>query len=185
MTTSAAIRKTIVTALTGTTSAGEKVSSPWDWTIPSDAYPHILVRNPDESKESWGPNAPAFTATATIEIIARTKAPADLDDAGSTTALGDVECLKHEIESQLINNPALWQIGVQEFKSLHSRMSTSSEGDMPIAEAHITMELVFVQTPDDFFPIPSVPIENFTGTIPEPDGTVEPTFSITFPNPIS
>lgn len=190
MTTSADIREAIVTALTGNTDAGGMVVSPWDWSIPMRAYPHILVRNTEERKESWGPNAPSFTVIATIEIIARTKFSADISDTGSTYALRAVELLKHQIEVQLINNPEIWTLGtganrVQEFRSVHTRLSTSSDGDMPIAEAHMSLEVAFIQTPDDFFPIPGVPLENFTGTVPEPEGTVEPTFSITFPNPIS
>jgi hypothetical protein len=178
MTTTADIRQAVVTALTGTTDAGQSVSSPWDWALAMDAYPAILVRTPDDRSESWGPNAPAFTVTATVEIIARAKAPADFEDAGSNAALLKAESLKQQILAQLINNPALWAAGVQEFKSMHSRMSTSSEGDMPIAECHLSIDVVFIQKPDDFFPIPSVPLQQIGGAMKMPDGTLEPTFSI-------
>lgn len=187
MTTSADIRNAIVTALTGTTDAGQSVSSPWDWALPANAYPAILVRNPEERKESWGPNAPAFTVTATIEIIARTKSPADLSDAGSTYALEAAESLKQQIEVQLINNPAIWAMQapgtgqrVQEFKSARSIIRTSSDGDMPIAEVNMLIEVVFVQTPDDFFPIPSTMIDQIGGAVQMPTGTTEPIFVVDF-----
>jgi hypothetical protein len=185
MTTSADIRQAIVTALTGTTAAGSSVFSPFDWPTQMNAYPAILVRNTRERKESWGPNAPAFTVTATIEIFARTKSPAQVGDAGSAAALQAAESLKQQIEVQLINNPAIWAMPapgvgqrVQEFNSVESEISTSSEGDMPMAEVHMLIEVVFIQTPEDFFPIPSTTLEQIGGAVPMPAGTLEPNFAV-------
>jgi hypothetical protein len=186
MTTSADIRQAIVTALTGTTDAGNSVHSPFDWPTQMNAYPAILVRNPREHKESWGPNAPAFNVTATIEIFARTKSPAQVGDAGSTAALLAAESLKQQIETELINNPAIWAMPwpgmgqrVQEFKSVDSDIYTTSQGDMPMAEIHMRIEVVFIQTPADFFPIPSVPLTQIGGTVEMPEGTTEPEFVVT------
>lgn len=187
MTTSADIRQAVVTALLGATDAGQSVASPYDWPTSMTSYPAILVRNPRETKESWGPNAPAFTVTATIEIIGRTKSTAGLGNSGSTAALLAAEALKQEIEVALINNPALWamqapSVGqrVQEFKSIHSELATSSEGDMPTAEVRMVIEVVFIQTPDDFFPIPSANIDQVGGAFKMPAGTTEPTLVVDF-----
>jgi hypothetical protein len=185
MTTSADIRQAIVTALIGATDADQSVVSPYDWPTNMTDYPAILVRNPRETKESWGPNAPAFTVTATIEIIGRTKSPAQVGDLGSAAALLAAESLKQQIEVALINNPAIWAMQapgfgqrVQEFKSVHSELMTSSAGDMPMAEVHMTIEVVFIQTPEDFFPIPSTTLEQIGGAVPMPAGTLEPNFAV-------
>lgn len=190
MTTSADIRAVFVTALTGATDAGAAVHSPFDWPTAPNSYPLILVHARKERKESMGRNAPLFTVTATLEIIARTKSPALVGDAGSAVALAAAERLKAQIETALINNPAVWADPnsasgaqrIQQFASVDSELTTSSEGDMPIAELLMTIEVEFMQGPDDFFPIPSIPLQGFDAGVREPAGTVEPGFSITFPS---
>lgn len=190
MTTSAEIRALVVTALTGATDAGTAVYSPFDWPTASDSYPLILVRAPKERKESLGRNAPLFTVTTTIEIIARTKSPALVGDAGSAVALAAAEALKMQVEIALINNPAIWADPnggqrIQQFASIESEISTNSEGDMPMAELLMHIEVEFAQGPADFFPLPSTPFEGIDLTVQEPPGTVEPGFSIDFPPFIS
>ena len=72
---------------------------------------------------------------------------------------------KAQIESVLINNPAIWALGttgqqrITQFSSVESDLSTSSEGDMPMAELNMTIEVEFFQDADDFFPIPVVPLQ--------------------------
>jgi hypothetical protein len=190
MTTSADIRALFVTALTGATDAGAAVYSPFDWPTASDSYPLVLVRAPKERKESLGRNAPLFTVTTTIEIIARTKSPALVGDAGSAVALAAAEALKLQIEVALINNPAIWADPnggqrIQQFASVDSEISTSSEGEMPMAELLMHIEVEFAQGPADFFPLPSTPLEGFDVTVEEPPGTTEPYFTIELPQPIS
>ncbi|BCF96632.1 hypothetical protein PPGU19_012010 [Paraburkholderia sp. PGU19] len=190
MTTSADIRGLVIGGLIGATNAGTSVFSPFDWPTSLESFPCILVRAPRERKHSLGKNAPLFEVTTTVEIIARTRAVAQLGDAGSAEALAAAEQLKQQIEVALINNPSLWvdpdggQI-IEQFESVESEITTSSEGEMPMAELQMRIEIQFVQGPDDFYPIPSIPLENFTGTVVQPAGTVEPTFSITFQPPIS
>lgn len=190
MTTSAELRDLFVEALGGATDANANVYSPFDWPTDPDAYPIIIVRAPKERKQSLGPNAPIFDVTTTIEITARTKSIALLGDAGSAAALAAAERLKGQIEVALINNPFLWahpdgSQRISQFASVDSELTTSSEGDMPIAELLMHIEVEFTQGPEDFFPIPSIPLEGFDAGVKEPVGTVEPGFSITFPNPIS
>ncbi|HEX7906858.1 MAG TPA: ABC transporter permease [Paraburkholderia sp.] len=190
MTTSAELREIFVTALAGATDAQENVFSPFDWPTTPDSYPIILVHARKERKQSLGRNAPLFDVTTTIEIIARTKSIALVGDAGSAAALAAAERLKAQIEVALINNPAVWahpdgSQRISQFASVDSELTTSSEGDMPIAELLMHIEVDYTQGPDDFFPIPSTPLEGFDAGVQEPAGTVEPGFSITFPNPIS
>ncbi|MFM0306273.1 ABC transporter permease [Paraburkholderia sp. RL17-383-BIF-A] len=186
MTTSADIRALFVTALTGTTDAGAAVYSPFDWPTASDSYPLILVHARKERKESLGRNVPQFNVTATLEVIARTKSPALVGDAGSAAALAAAERLKAQIETALINNPAIWADPaggqrIQQFSSVDSDISTSSEGDMPMAELLMSIDVEFFQSAEDFFPIQTYPLQGVDLVIQEPPGTVEPGLTINFP----
>lgn len=185
MTTSADIRALFVTALKGATDAGQAVFSPFDWPTAPDSYRSILVHARKERKESLGRNVPQFNVTTTVEIIARTKSPALVGDAGSAAALAAAEKLKAQIESVLINNPAIWADPaggqrIQQFSSVDSELTTSSEGEMPIAELLMTIDVEFFQTADDFFPIPLTPLQGVDLVIQEPDGTTQPGLTINF-----
>ncbi|QOT75058.1 ABC transporter permease [Cupriavidus basilensis] len=164
MTTSAELRGLFVDALKGATDAGQAVYSPFDWPTAPTAYPSILVHARKERKVSLGPNAPQFDVYTTVEVIARTKAPAGPADSGSAVALAAAERLKAQIEVTLINNPAIWSDPaggqrVEQFTSIDSEINTSSEGDMPIAELSLHIEAKFYQGPVDFYPIPTVPLQ--------------------------
>lgn len=185
MTTSADLRALFVAALKGATDAGQAVYSPYDWPTAPDAYPLILVHARRERKESLGRNVPQFNVTATIEVIARTKSPALIGDAGSAAALLAAERMKAQIETALINNPAIWSDPdggqrIQQFSSVDSDLTTSSEGEMPMAELLLSIDVEFFQGPDDFFPIPLIPLQGVDFTVVEPSGTTEPGFSLTF-----
>ena len=190
MTTSADIRALVVQGLTDATDAGAAVFSPFDWPTAPNSYPCVLVRAPRERKSSLGKNAPLFSVTTTVEIVARTIATASVGDAGSAEALAAAERLKSQIEVSLINNTSLWadssggQI-IEQFSSVESEIVTSSEGEMPMAELLMRIEIEFTQGPDDFYPIVGVPLAGIDMQVQEPTGTVQPGFSITFPNPIS
>lgn len=190
MTTSADIRALVVQGLNGATDAVNAVHSPFDWPTAPNSYPCILVRAPRERKSSRGKNAPLFSVTTTVEIIARTEAVAYFGDAGSTEALAAAERLKHQIEVALINNTSLWvdsdggQI-IEQFSSIESDISTSSDGERPMAELQMKIEIEFAQGPRDFYPIVGVPLAGIDMRVQEPEGTVEPGFSIDFPPPIS
>lgn len=164
MTTSAELRGLFVDALKGATDAGQAVYSPFDWPTAPNAYPSVLVHARKERKVSLGPNAPQFDVYTTFEVIARTKAPAGPADSGSAVALAAAERLKAQIEVALINNPAIWldPAGgqrVEQFTSIDSDINTSSEGDMPIAELSLHIEAKFYQGPEDFYPVPTVPLQ--------------------------
>lgn len=186
MTTSADLRALFVDALTGATDAGAAVYSPFDWPTAADAYPLLLVHARRERKESLGPNTPEFNVYATLEVIGRTKSRALVGDQGSAAALLAAERLKAQIEVALINNPAIWADPaggqrIEQFTSVESELSTSSEGDMPMAELLMHIEVKFYQGPEDFFPIPITPLSEVTLAVEEPDGTTRTGFDIVFP----
>ena len=188
MTTSAEIRTVFAAALKGATDAGQSVYTPFDWPTAGSSYPMIIVRAQKERKESLGKNAPLFLVTTTVEIVARTKSPALAGDAGSAAALAAAELLKMQIEVALINNPAVWAIPgdvygaqrIQQFASVDSELSTSSDGEMPMAELLMHIDVEFAQGPEDFYPIPSDQVLGFDAGVAMPSGTVEPGFSLTF-----
>lgn len=164
MTTSADIRALFVQALKGATDAGQSVYAPFDWPTSPSAYPLILVHSRKERKVSLGPNIPQFDVYTTVEIIARTKSPAMVGDAGSAVALAAAEALKLQIEMTLINNPDIWADPaggqrIEQFTSVDSEINTNSEGDMPMAELAMTIEVKFYQGAELFYPIPTPPLE--------------------------
>lgn len=185
MTTSADIRSLFVTALKGATNAGQAVYSPFDWPTQPSAYPVILVHARKERKVSLGPNTPEFDVYTTVEIIARTKSQALAGDAGSAAALAAAETLKLQIETALINNPAIWADPnggqrIEQFTTMESELNTHSEGDMPMAEIAMSIEVKFYQGPELFYLIPTNPLQTIdiyadTAAPFDPNGT--------YPNP--
>ena len=185
MTTSADIRSLFVAALKGATDAGQSVFSPFDWPTSPSSYPLILVHARKERKVSLGPNTPQFDVYTTVEILARTKSGALVGDAGSAAALAAAERLKLQIEVTLINNPAIWADPaggqrIEQFTSVDSEINTNSEGDMPMAELSMTIEVKFYQGPEFFYPIPADPLQTVdiyvdTAQPFDPNGT--------YPNP--
>lgn len=179
MTTIADIRAGFVAALKGATDAGDSVFSPFDWPTMAGAYPCILVRAPHERKESQGPGQPAFDVFATLKVIAKTISPAMVGDEGSAVALAAAERLKAQIEVALINNPLIWNdVGrgslIEQFVSVDSDISTSSDGEMPMVELVMDIEVKFYQGPEDFFQIPTVSINELQIAVPVPEGTPQP-----------
>jgi hypothetical protein len=186
MTTSADIRALFVEALQGQTDAGSNVFSPFDWPTSPDAFPIILVHARRERKESLGPNVPEFNVFATLEIVARTRSGARVGALGAADALAAAERLKEQIEIALINNPSIWSDPnggqrIEQFTSLDSELMSNSEGEMPMAELAMQIEVKFYQGPEDFFPIPLTPLTEMTLAVEEPDGTVQSGFDIAFP----
>lgn len=186
MTTCTELRDAFVAAITNGTDAGAAVFSPFDWPTAPTAYPWVLVDWRTETKHSLGRNSPLFNVLTNIQIVARTKAAAQTGDLGSQAARIAAERLKAQIEKCIIGNPAVQANAdgsqrIQQFKSVHSELNTSSEGEMPIAELVMTFAVEFVQSPDDFYPLDGLPLQGIDVTVKEPAGTVEPEFSVNFP----
>ena len=181
MTTSADLRDLAVTALTNTTNAGASVYSPRTWPTWPNVYPVILVRTPEESGQSFGrAGPPAFTVTTTMEITARLQGPALPNDAGAVAVEAALETLREQIKAAVINYPALMSL-LQQYSSFRSRITVTAEGEQPIGEVNVSIDMEFVQGPDDFFPVPVVPLEGVDVQIQMPSGTTQPGATIDLP----
>ena len=118
----------------------------------------------DEDKQSLGPSTPQFDTISTIYVIARTKSPAKVGDAGAADAFVAAERLKAQIEAALINNPLIWADPaggqrIEQFTRIRSKITGNSEGSMPMAELAMSIEVKFYQGPELFFPIPTNPLQ--------------------------
>jgi hypothetical protein len=185
MTSSAVIRQLAVAALTGTTDAGTNVYFARTWPTQPDSYPILLVPPLDETGESWGPDGePSFTVTTTLRVIARVQEPAELADAGALTVALELEKLRDQIKAAIISNPTLRgpNAPIQEFSHFRCSPHTTANGEQPIGEMVVEIDMIFVQTAGaDFYQVQSTPIDGFDVTVQEPSGTVQPVFSIPAP----
>jgi hypothetical protein len=185
MTSSAVIRELAVAALTGTTDAGTNVYFARTWPTQPDSYPILLIPPLDERGESWGPNGePEFNVTTTLRVIARVQEPAELADAGAAAVALDLEKLRDQVKAAVINNPTLMgKTGpVQQFSHFRCMPHTTANGEQPIGEMVVEIDMVFVQSSDeDFYQIPTVPLQGIDVTVQEPDGTTEPGLTINLP----
>ncbi|RDU99229.1 hypothetical protein [Trinickia dinghuensis] len=186
MTTTSVIRAAAVSALTGSTSAGNNVFFARTWPT-QGPYPALLVQPLDETGESWGnAGAPAFNVTVTLKVLARTAqpaaAPGSAFDAGSMAVAEALETLRDEVKAAIINNPTLMGAGapVQEFSSFRCALTQAIDSEEPMAEMSIEIDMVTVQGPRDFYQPTLTPLQGVDVTVQEPDGTTVPGLTINF-----
>ena len=136
------IRLAALAALSGPAFAGVTVESPGDWSTPPEALPALLLRAPEEHKESINKGMPEFTTTVTIEIEARVGAtdPAEAQDA--------IEALCYTVEMALLTSDGLIRI-VNQVASLATRMEISSNGKIHFGAAVMTVNF---EVPEMFDP---------------------------------
>ncbi len=115
------IRLAALAALAGNQFTGVTIDSPGDWATPPEALPAILLRAPDDRKESITKGAPEFTTTCGIEIEARVGA------ADAAAAQDAIEALCYAVEMALFTNTALMRI-VSQVSSVDSRTEITSDG---------------------------------------------------------
>ncbi|WP_146126150.1 ATP-binding protein [Burkholderia multivorans] len=183
MTTSSNLRELAVDALKApnATSAGANVYSPRTWATWDGTYPMLLVQTPDESGAGWGPHgAPAFTVTTTVRITARAQAAALADDAAAAAVEEQLEVMREQIKAAVINYPSIMSL-LSQFPSFRSSIHVPRDGQSPIGEMVLEIEMEHVQGPEDFFQPPAVPFEELDLTIKMPDGTTEPGMIIEMP----
>lgn len=162
MTQTADLRTTAAAALTGATDAGANVFSPLDRPTWAGDYPVIFLATPEEQKESLGRSgAPQFTVTATLRITARVQMNQAAKDAGAAQAMVELEKMQRQIEVALINNPALMSL-LQQFAWVRVTKDVSGQGEGNLGELLMDFGLEFYQGPEDFYPIPSSPLEEIT-----------------------
>lgn len=209
MTTSSELRLIAADALRGATDAGENVFTALDWPTWSGSYPLLYLHTPSEDKESLGrQGGPQFTVTLTLQVSGRVQVANLEDQSGVAEATLKLEALQRQIELALINNPALMS-QLQQFPFIRTEMKTDGTGDQNLGEVVMSVGLEFYQGPEDFYPIPTHPLERLTidldaanvfdalGTYPDPafpgsvipapraegpDGRSEGGLDITFPS---
>lgn len=183
MTTSRELRELAVQGLTvdGTTAAGANVFSPRTWATWDRTYPMLLVQTPDEAGTSWGRNGPpAFTVTTTLRVVARAQSAAFADDAAASEVEEQLELLREQVKAALINYPPIMSL-CQQYPSFRSTIDISRDGQSPIGEMVLDLELEHVQGPEEFFHPLAVPLKEIDVTIKMPDGTTEPGLTIDLP----
>ncbi len=168
-----------ITVLPGT-SAGARVYAPRDWPAKTDLYPMIRLTWPEEHKESWGPNAPAYDTTTTIRVEANVASTAVAGDAGAAAALVAVSLIKRQIEVAIINNGPLYRI-ISEIVTVDSKQAVKAEGEEHIGELVMDFAMKFPQVTDDFAPVPAWPLDQIAIfgdllNVADPGGTYTPPF---------
>lgn len=162
MTTSADLRLLAASALSSATDAGTNVFAARDWPTWNGSYPVLYLHTPIEEKESLGRNgAPQFTVTATLRISARVQKPTTTTGTGAAAAVVALETLQRQMELALVNNPALMG-QLQQFPFVRTEMKVDDDGDQNLAELVMDVGMEFYQGPEDFYPVPTVPLEQIT-----------------------
>jgi hypothetical protein len=180
MTTSRNLRELAVAGLmaAGAPAAGTSVYSPRTWATWDGKYPMLLVQTPDENGEGWGRQGPpAFTVTTTLRVTARAQSSAAQDDTAAADVEEQLELMREQIKAALINYPPIMSL-LQQFPAFRSTINVAREGQSPIGELTLDLEMEHVQGPDDFYQPPAVPLEGVDVTIKMPDGTPEPGLTI-------
>ncbi|ANN70912.1 hypothetical protein [Bordetella bronchialis] len=182
MTTTNQLRTLAVEALTGTTDAGVRVYSPRDQASWDGEYPVLFIRTNDESGESFGRNgAPAFTVTSTLLVQGRMTHAGEPNDAGAAALLVALETLRDQIKAAVINYPPL-MAELNQFSFFRTRIEAGpDEAGDHLGSITVELGLEFVQGPEDFFPVPTVPLTGMDVRIQEPDGTTVPGLTIDLP----
>jgi len=180
MTTSAELRLLAAAALKGATDAGQNVFVALDWPTWSGDYPILYLHTPAEDKESLGrQGGPQFTVTLTLQVSGRVQFANTEDQAGVALATAALESLQRQIELALINNPALMS-QLQQFPFIRTEMKVDGEGDQNLGELVMSIGLEFYQGPEDFYPIPTGPLDRITVDV-DLVNVFDP--SATYPNP--
>ena len=174
MTTAAQIRDITAQQLIGATLAATKVFTPLTFPTWDGTYPMIFLQPPDERGISSGPNgAPAYVVTATLLIAARVEKPVLPNDAGAIAALVDLELMLAQIKRQIINNPAFWNVGLQEFSNFMSKCSVETK-DMVLGEALFSIDMIYRQDADLFYQEDWPYLEAVEVDVGMPNGTPDP-----------
>lgn len=162
MTDTAELRDIMVQALKGATNVGQSVFSIIDWATWSGSYPVAYLQAPKEDKESLGrQGGQQFTVTATVPIMVRIEVPAKANNVGTAEAQVALEAIKGQIERALINFPPLQRL-IQHMPFIRSSIDVDGEGAKNLGELQMEIGLEFYQGPEDFYPIPTDPLEQIT-----------------------
>lgn len=150
------IRLAALAALTGEHFVGVTIDSPGDWSTPPELVPAILLRAPDDRKESIGKGAPQFTSICTIEIEAR------VGGRTGSAAQDAIEALCLSIEMALLTNNDLIRI-INQVVSVESRTEISSEGRTHFGGARMLFAFEVPEMFDSYGAPGALPGEPLTG----------------------
>ena len=139
------IRLAALAALAGEYFAGVSIESPGDWATPPEVLPAILLRAPDDRKESIAKGAPEFTTTCGIEIEARVGA------RSQEAAQDAIEALCYSIEMALLTNNDLIRI-VNQVSSVDSRTEITSDGKIYFGGSRMLFSFEVPEMFDTFGP---------------------------------
>jgi hypothetical protein len=157
MTTPGDVREAVAKCLIGNTIAGGSVFTPLDWQTWDGQYPVVIVRAPSTDRESLGRAQPQFNTTTTIEVVGRIEIDAPDDFTASLVAEKQTEALEDQIVRALIGYPPVMR-ALQQYPFVRSRMGFSAKGEQHLAEVVVEIGCEYYQGPEDFRPIPTVPL---------------------------
>jgi hypothetical protein len=150
------VRDAIVTALIrAQTAAGSNVFAPRDWPETPVQLPTLIVTMPAENKQSWGPNGPKFTTTATIVVLGRLLGTTEMD------AEAKLEALIEQIQNAVLPDFNVLAL-IQEFSSVDTQISITDDGEDQIGEASVSFGCVF---PEIFYPGTPQPLTSIEMTL--------------------
>lgn len=182
MTDSAQLRDIMVQALKGVTDVGDNVFPALDWATWSGSYPVAYFDPYKDGKESLGrQSGQQFTVTATFPLLVRIERPAKANNQGTADTQLALEEIQRQIERTLVNYPPLQQL-IQHMPFLNVEMEVSGEGAKNLGELRIDIGLEYYQGPEDFYPVPTVPLDGLTVDVDlrnvfDPTGTyIDPPF---------
>ena len=176
MTQTAELLALAVDALKGATLAGDRVYSALNWPTTALQYPMIYCKTPTEDKESLSRNgAPSFNVTVTLKVEARAELGALPNGQSAALLERQLALLGQQIQVALINNPALMG-KLQQIPFIRTEMRTTDAANKEIGEIEVAIGLEFFQSGEDFYPLPSWPLETLAITgdlrnVFDPSGT--------------
>jgi hypothetical protein len=137
------IRLAALAALAGDAFAGVDIESPGDWTTPPEGLPALILRAPDERKDSITKGMPEFTTVVTVEIEMRVGA---IDAAGAQDA---IEALCHAVEMALLTNYELIRM-INQVAAIRTTTEISSDGKIHFAAALMALNFELPEMFDPF-----------------------------------
>ena len=176
MTQTADLLALAVEALQGATLAGDRVYSALTWPTTAAQYPQIYCKTPTEDKESLSRNGgPDFTVTATLKVAARAEVGALPNGQSAALLERQLALMGQQIQVALINNPSLMGL-LQQVPFIRTEMSMTSDGNKELGEIEVAIGLEFFQGADEFYPLPTWPLETLALTgdlinVYDPSGT--------------
>ncbi len=88
--------------------------------------------------------------------------------------------MREQIKTALINYPPIMSL-LSQFPSFRSTIHVPRDGQSPIGELVLDIEMEHVQGPEDFYQVPTDPLIEVDVTVQMPDGTTEPGLTIELP----